>query len=275
MIKITNILLTHIVLSFLFSTSVFSQIESSLSPSPPRPPIDQSKQSKNHLQIYKTFLEGGNFLGAKQNLIHLINTTEEKKQKEKFKKELYDLNIKILFSKTATPNSIFYKVKSGDTLGKIARAHNTTIALIKKSNQRFNDLIRPTEKLKIFTGTIRIKIDKSENKLWLIADGEILKEYSVATGKKNSTPIGTYKIESKLEDPTWYHAGAIVPPDSPENILGTRWLGISYPGYGIHGTTLPESIGGQTTAGCIRMLNTDVEELYTIVPYRAEVEIVD
>ena len=64
-------------------------------------------------------------------------------------------------------------------------------------------------------------------------------------------------------------------PDSPENILGTRWLGISYPGYGIHGTTIPESLGSQSTSGCIRMLNEEVEELYSIVPYGTEVEIKD
>jgi lipoprotein-anchoring transpeptidase ErfK/SrfK len=82
-------------------------------------------------------------------------------------------------------------------------------------------------------------------------------------------------INSKLENPTWYHAGAIVPPDSPKNILGTRWLGIDYPGYGIHGTTIPESIGTQATSGCVRMLNSEVEELYSIIPYGTKVKIKD
>ena len=83
------------------------------------------------------------------------------------------------------------------------------------------------------------------------------------------------KITVKLIDPHWYKTGAVVPPGSPENILGSRWLGISKERYGIHGTTEPESIGKQVTAGCIRMLNNEVEELYVIVPSGTKVTIVD
>ena len=79
----------------------------------------------------------------------------------------------------------------------------------------------------------------------------------------------------KIINPTWYKAGAVVPPGSSKNILGTRWLGLSLQGYGIHGTTDPDSIGKQATAGCVRMLNNDVEELYIIVPAGTEVTVVD
>ena len=52
-------------------------------------------------------------------------------------------------------------------------------------------------------------------------------------------------------------------------------MGISQQGYGIHGTTDPASIGAQVTAGCVRMSNPEVEELYAIVPEGTEVVIVD
>ena len=67
----------------------------------------------------------------------------------------------------------------------------------------------------------------------------------------------------------------MVPPDSPENILGTRWLGIDKQGYGLHGSVDPTSIGKQVTAGCVRMPNKDVEELFDIVPVGTDVMIVD
>ena len=67
----------------------------------------------------------------------------------------------------------------------------------------------------------------------------------------------------------------MVPPDSPENILGTRWLGIDKQGYGLHGSVDPTSIGKQVTAGCVRMTNKDVEELFDIVPVGTDVMIVD
>ena len=67
----------------------------------------------------------------------------------------------------------------------------------------------------------------------------------------------------------------MIPSESPENILGTRWLGFDMPGYGIHGTTQPDSIGKQATAGCVRMLNSEAEELYDLLPIGTEVTIKD
>ena len=67
----------------------------------------------------------------------------------------------------------------------------------------------------------------------------------------------------------------MIPPESPDNALGSRWLGFDIKGYGIHGTLQPDKIGQQVTAGCVRMRNADVEELYRILPYATEVVITD
>ncbi len=172
-------------------------------------------------------------------------------------------------------DSFFYSVQPNDTLLKIAKKYGTTIELIKKMNGLAKDIIIPGQKLKIAKAVFSIQIDKSENKLWLYANGELLKTYPVATGRNNSTPIGSFTIENKLENPTWYTTGAVIPPDSPKNMLGTRWLGFSLQSYGIHGTIFPETIGTQDSEGCIRMLNEDVEELYSIVPVKTNVTVVD
>jgi len=67
----------------------------------------------------------------------------------------------------------------------------------------------------------------------------------------------------------------MIPPGDPENILGTRWMGLDKESYGIHGTTDPKSLGLQATAGCVRMRNSEVEQLYSIVPVGTEVTIID
>jgi lipoprotein-anchoring transpeptidase ErfK/SrfK len=185
------------------------------------------------------------------------------------------LNMRILFSKTATPTSETYAVTEGDSLYKIARQFGTTVDLIKRSNGLKNDTIYVGMKLKIEKGKFSIRVDKSENDLILFLEDRRIKRYRVATGANNGTPVGEFKIVNKLVNPTWYHAGAIVPPDSEKNILGTRWMGFDEPGYGIHGTTMPESIGKQASLGCIRMLNEDVEELYAIIPQGAQVKVID
>ncbi len=190
-------------------------------------------------------------------------------------KKLWALNMKILFSPLKTDYSTIYEVKSGDTLTAIAKKFNTTVGLLKKSNGLNSNLIRIGRRLKVVTAKVSIIVDKSQNILTLKINDEIIKVYPCSTGEFNITPLGKFKIENKLVNPVWFKTGAVVPPESPENILGTRWMGFNSSGYGIHGTTEPESIGKQITAGCIRMYNKDVEELYDIVPVGTEVTIID
>jgi len=182
---------------------------------------------------------------------------------------------KALMSAQADPHSMVYEVKRGDNLTSIAKKNGVTADLIKKINGLSGDKLIPGKKLKIPNYKFSVVVDKSQNTLLLKGNEEALKTYVVSTGKNNSTPVGVFKITDKLIDPTWYKPNAVLPPGSPENILGTRWLGISKEGYGIHGTTEPEKLGQQVTAGCVRMRNNEVEELYAIVPASTEVTIVD
>ena len=185
------------------------------------------------------------------------------------------VNVAVFFSPTVTELDTVYDVRPGDTVGKIASSHGTTVSFVKRANGLKGDLIHPGQKLKLPKGHFSIVVDKSQNQLLLTEDNQFMKSYVVATGKENSTPIGTFKIVNKIVNPVWYKEGAIVPPDSPGNILGTRWMGIDKAGFGIHGTVDPNALGQQLTAGCVRMGNGDVEELFDIVPIGTEVTIVD
>lgn len=190
--------------------------------------------------------------------------------------ELESLNMKLIFSNTPVPDkTVVHEVIVGDTLGKIASQYGTTLELIKLKNNLKNDVIRLGQKLLIWTGKFNILVDKSQNTLILKDGNEIIKIYNVSTGANNSTPVGTFKITSKLIDPVWFNRGVVVPPESPQNVLGSRWMGFDIPGYGIHGTIEPETIGQQVTAGCVRMINGEVEELYSMIPLGTEVVIVD
>ena len=185
------------------------------------------------------------------------------------------VNVALLLSPIVTDLDAVHEVKPGDTLGKIASAYGSTVDFIKRANGLKSDVIRPQQKLKVPKGKFTIVVDKSQNQLLLTENNQFIKTYPVATGKDNSTPIGTFKIVTKIPNPVWYKQGAVVPPESPENILGTRWMGIDKQGYGIHGSVDPNAIGHQVTAGCVRMTNSDVEELFDIVPLGTEVTIVD
>lgn len=182
---------------------------------------------------------------------------------------------KEMMSPAPDAHSLFYEIRPGDNLTKIAKRHGVTPDMVQKVNALKGDRIKPGKKLKIPTYKFSVIVDKSLNTLVLKGDEEILKTYVVATGRDNSTPTGVFKITDKLVNPTWYKAGAVIESGKPENELGSRWLGISAKGYGIHGTIRPETLGEQITAGCVRMKNEEVEELYSTLVPGAEVTIVD
>jgi lipoprotein-anchoring transpeptidase ErfK/SrfK len=118
----------------------------------------------------------------------------------------------------------------------------------------------------------RIVIDESDHTLTLYRTGRRPLRFGVAVGQPAyPTPLGTFSIITKVVDPTWtppdspWAQGALPIPPGPDNPLGTRWMGISSPNVGIHGTNDPASIGYSVSHGCIRMQIPDVERLFDMV----------
>ena len=105
-------------------------------------------------------------------------------------------------------------------------------------------------------------------------EGErVVRVFQTAVGApKSPSPAGSFQIVNSIADPTWYTKGKTVPPGKC-NPLGTRWLGLSRKGYGIHGTNRPDSIGKNASHGCIRMRNREVEELFKMVAVGDQVEL--
>ena len=177
------------------------------------------------------------------------------------------------------PEKIEHVVQPGDYLGKLAATYNTPVALIAKANNIQGANIRVGETLRLLDGNAHafaLTVSKSRNDMLVTLDGKFFKRYRVSTGENAKTPAGAFKIVDKIAQPAWHKPGGkAIPYGDPENLLGTHWLALDLPGYGIHGTWEPDSIGKQTSAGCIRLLNPDVEELYTILPKGTLVTIVE
>lgn len=230
---------------------------------------------KSQVESVDAFLSSGKLLDARDAYKNILQENIDVNTAKSIYDKLGELNIKILFSPAKTPDSVSYTVQAGDTLDAIAKKYNTTVALIKRANNVKSSALRPGMGLKINTSKFSIIVDKSQNILTLKAGEEVVRVYSVSTGANNSTPVGTFKIVNKIVDPPWYSDGKAIPSGDPKNILGSRWMGLTAKSYGIHGTTLDETIGSQVTQGCVRMHNIEVEELYDIVPVGTDVTIVD
>jgi lipoprotein-anchoring transpeptidase ErfK/SrfK len=126
-----------------------------------------------------------------------------------------------------------------------------------------------------------IVIHRGLNRLFLYRGMRYWRVFSVATGQHQyPTPLGRFKIVVKWRNPWWYPPASSwaqgqkpIPP-GPNNPLGTRWMGLSAPGVGIHGTPSDGSIGYSVSHGCIRMHIPEAEWLFNHVDIGTPVFIV-
>jgi L,D-transpeptidase catalytic domain/Putative peptidoglycan binding domain len=114
-----------------------------------------------------------------------------------------------------------------------------------------------------------IVIRRGSNGLYLYDGMRLWRAFGVATGQSRyPTPLGRWRVVVKWRNPWWYppHSrwaeGSHPIPPGPGNPLGTRWMGLSASGVGIHGTPDDASIGYSASHGCIRMHISDAEWLF-------------
>ncbi len=154
------------------------------------------------------------------------------------------------------PTMNYYVVRSGDNLSIISRIFNVTVPQLINANPGLNPNILYVGQvicIPVAPSPVQIIISIAAKTLSLYREGRLIKSYPVAIGKPTTpTPLGTFTIINKQ-----------VNPGGP---FGTRWMGLSEPHYGIHGTNNPASIGTAASNGCIRMYNDDVNELFNQVP---------
>jgi lipoprotein-anchoring transpeptidase ErfK/SrfK len=111
----------------------------------------------------------------------------------------------------------------------------------------------------------QIIISIADRQLAVIDHGQVLKTYPIAVGARGTpSPDGDFVIINHAKDPI-YRGGDMEIPPGKDNPLGSRWMGLSLKGYGIHGTNVQSSVGKAVSHGCFRMRKQDVEELYTLV----------
>ena len=104
-----------------------------------------------------------------------------------------------------------------------------------------------------------------DRKLAVIEDGNVIATFAVAVGAETSpSPTGEFHIVNRVSNPTYYRPGTVI-PSGKDNPVGTRWVGLSQKGYGIHGTNAPGSVGQAASHGCIRLRNRDIERLFAMV----------
>ncbi|MBN2301786.1 MAG: L,D-transpeptidase family protein [Lentisphaerae bacterium] len=226
----------------------------------------------------------GELVMARKIYLSLLDSVSNVTTRATIEQELGDINVRLVTTPMAMPEKVEYVIQRGDMAEKIARRFGTTVELLQLSNDIRNpNIIRLGDRWRVLNAKFAIKASRKNKLLTLYMNERFFKVYSVGVGKYGKTPIGTFVISERIREPVWWRPdGKEVPYGSPENILGTHWLTLrasgdtpDVRGYGIHGTWDDASIGKEESAGCLRMHNKDVAELYTIIPTGTPVTIAE
>ncbi len=164
-----------------------------------------------------------------------------------------------------------YVIQPGDRLQSIGKQYKIPWEYLVRLNHIDPRRIRPGQKLKVIKGPFAARLDLSEFELTIHAHGYFVRRFPIGIGKDDKTPIGRFKVLSKLPNPKYFGPdGNVIDANDPQNPLGERWIDIG-DSFGIHGTIDPQSIGQAKSRGCIRMLNSDIEIVYDLLGVGSEV----
>ncbi len=125
-----------------------------------------------------------------------------------------------------------------------------------------------------------IVIDTANTYLYLVLGGGKALRYGIGVGREGFSWAGAERVSRMAEWPDWHPPAEMIERQpylprfmagGPGNPLGARALYLGKTLYRIHGTNQPSTIGTFVSSGCIRLVNSDIEDLYTRVQVGARV----
>ena len=177
-----------------------------------------------------------------------------------------------------------YQRKGKESIHRVARhfgvsanaIHNASEGALSAGDEK---LSIPTQHIAPVPSANGIVINLSERNLYFYAADRPTHVYPIAIGMRGwETPTGDFRIANKRKNPTWFPPRWALQeepvPPGPDNPLGDRWMGLSAPGYGIHATNAPASVGRYASHGCMRMYPEQVHELYSLASVGTPVKII-
>lgn len=151
------------------------------------------------------------------------------------------------------------------------------VGLMEEVNDIVDGRITPGQSLRFPIDVPNALVDLDARVVVFRLGTEAVCLWPVGIGREgHDTPVGTYEVGEKLENPPHMpEGGPALPFGHPDNPLGTRWIAWNKAGkntsFGFHGTSDPDGVGGRVSQGCVRMRNEDVEELFELLPRDARV----
>jgi lipoprotein-anchoring transpeptidase ErfK/SrfK len=252
------------------------------------PPTTLPSSPLTILSDAKAKMDAGNLLSARTQLNDTLQSGQlDPSDDAAIKAMIQQISQTVVFGREHFPDDPWggtCTVESGDSLARIAAAHDTTWELLSRINGIDPKHLRAGATIKVVEGPFFGVVDKQKFTLDLYLGGlpgekssMYVTSFSVGLGRDQSTPAGTWMVEPhhKLRHPTYYspRGEGVIAADDPKNPLGGYWIGLTGTdgqalgkmSYGIHGTIDPSSIGKQSSMGCIRLRSEDIALVYDLM----------
>jgi len=264
-----------------------------------KPPADTGAPRKllaidpgNPLAIGLQLIHQGKLVEGRAALNRLLADARlSAAQADRARREIAAANETLVFSDRIVPGDPLveaYTIQSGDNLIRVGKKYRITSDFIARINAMADrNRIWAGQKIKVVKGPFHAVVNKSAFRLDLYLDTPdnqrmYIRSYRVGIGESNSTPEGLWRVRGggvgKLLNPSWTNprTSRFYRSDDPQNPIGEFWIGLEgvdentrgLAGYGIHGTIAPDSIGKQASMGCVRMLASDIKQVYAILVER-------
>jgi lipoprotein-anchoring transpeptidase ErfK/SrfK len=171
---------------------------------------------------------------------------------------------------------VVHNVRRGDSLASIAKKYDTTIELVQAMNDIEGTMIRMGQGLYVCTNRFEVVSSPSSGRVRVMAGDRLFKSYPAgfaridySNRKRAENASGgqePLRINGRYENPDLKEGGRTIPAGAPQNYLGAARLTIDQRRLSIHGSRPDDPIENFTGPGCIRMRNSDVMELFLILP---------
>lgn len=249
------------------ATPVRTAARTTTTESQPSPSKDETKAK---LQQIDEWLGDRKFVAAHRELSTLYWNNPELKSTIL---ERIEKNAQVIYFEPQPHFLEPYEIQSGDFLQRVAPKYGLNWEYLAALNRVDPRRVRAGQKLKVIKGPFSAFVDLSDFELTVHCHGFFVKRYSIGTGRNSSTPVGKFTVLDRITSPQYTDPnGRVIEGGQPTNPLGTHWIDLG-DSYGIHGTIEPSSIGKAESAGCVRMRNEDVVEVYNFLVKGSEVVI--
>ncbi len=252
-----------------------------------------SLEAQRLIEEALTLRDRGRVIAARDKLNQALTMQLSPQIRTGVKVQLASLADKWLFSRDVLEGDKltgYYLVKPGELLAKIGREHKVPYEILMRINGiERPELLQAGRRIKVIHGPFHAVVNRTTYTMDLYLQDVYVKSYQVGLGRpEHTTPTGRWVVApgGKMIKPTWTDpdTGKTYKGSDPDYPLGSRWIALDgiegnargRTGFALHGTHEPETIGTQSSRGCIRLHNGDVIEVYEVLePGHSNVQVTD